>query len=76
MMKLNEEQINKHFGDQIFSFLSQVLDELNIEGYVIGGYVRDIFLRRPSKDIDVVVVGSGIKVAKALVRKIGASRLH
>lgn len=71
-MKLNEEQINKHLGDQIFSLLSQVLDDLHIEGYVIGGYVRDIFLKRPSKDIDVVVVGSGIKVAKALIKKIGA----
>lgn len=73
-MKLNEQQINKHLGDQIFSLLSQVLDDLHIEGYVIGGYVRDIFLRRPSKDIDVVVVGSGIKVAKALVQKIGAPK--
>lgn len=73
-MKLNEEQINKHLGDQIFSLLSQVLDGLHIEGYVIGGYVRDIFLKRPSKDIDVVVVGSGIKVAKALVQKIGAPK--
>lgn len=73
-MKLNEEQINKHLGDQIFSLLSQVLDDLHIEGYVIGGYVRDIFLKRPSKDIDVVVVGSGIKVAKALVQKIGAPK--
>lgn len=71
-MKLNEEQINKHLGDQIFSLLSQVLDDLHIEGYVIGGYVRDLFLKRPSKDIDVVVVGSGIKVAKALIKKIGA----
>lgn len=71
-MKLNEQQINKHLGDQIFSLLSQVLDDLHIEGYVIGGYVRDIFLKRPSKDIDVVVVGSGIKVAKALIKKIGA----
>ncbi len=71
-MKLNEEQIKIHFGNKVFSYLSEVLDELSIEGYVIGGYVRDIFLKRPSKDIDVVVVGSGIKVAKALVRKIGA----
>ena len=37
-----------------------------LECYVVGGYVRDLFLERPSNDIDVVVVGSGIKVADAL----------
>ena len=39
--------------------------------YVVGGYVRDIFLQRPSKDIDVVVVGSGIAMAEALARRLG-----
>ncbi|MDY3915085.1 MAG: HD domain-containing protein, partial [Phocaeicola sp.] len=42
-----------------------------LECYVVGGYVRDIFLERPSKDIDVVVVGSGIAIAKALAAKLG-----
>ena len=42
-----------------------------VECYVVGGYVRDIFLQRPSKDIDVVVVGSGIAVAKQLKNKLG-----
>ena len=42
----------------------------NDKQYVIGGYVRDIFLHRPSKDIDVVAVGSGIELAKAVARKL------
>ena len=42
-----------------------------MECYVVGGYVRDIFLQRPSKDIDVVVVGSGIAMAEALGKRLG-----
>ena len=42
-----------------------------IRDSVVGGYVRDIFLARPSKDIDVVVVGSGIEMAQALGKKLG-----
>ena len=44
---------------------------LGVECYVVGGYVRDIFLERPSDDIDVVVVGSGIEVAKGLKQLLG-----
>lgn len=55
----------------LFGQISEIVDELGVEAYVIGGYVRDYYLRRPSSDIDVVVVGSGIDVAKAL-----AKRLH
>lgn len=46
-------------------------DELQLECYVVGGYVRDIFLKRHSKDIDFVTVGSGIDVAKNVARKLG-----
>ena len=46
-------------------------DELGVECYLVGGYVRDIFLERPTNDIDVVVVGSGIEVATALQHKLG-----
>lgn len=49
----------------------QTLDSLHLETYVVGGYVRDLFLERPSNDIDVVVVGSGIEVAKAFKRELG-----
>lgn len=64
-------ELKKHFTDNIFKLISETADELRIECYVVGGYVRDIFLNRPSKDIDVVVVGSGIEMAKALGKKLG-----
>ena len=61
-----------HLLDQpIFHQLSAVADALQLECYVVGGYVRDLFLERPSNDIDVVVVGSGIKVAEALKQRLG-----
>ena len=48
-----------------FRLLSQTADQLGLECYVVGGYVRDLFLERPNQDIDVVVVGSGLEMAKA-----------
>ena len=53
-----------------FSQLSQLAGESGTEMYVIGGYVRDAFLRRPSKDVDIVVLGSGIETAKAFSDKL------
>ena len=53
-------ELKEHFTGKIFQLISETADELGLECYVVGGYVRDIFLNRPSKDIDVVVVGSGI----------------
>ena len=55
----------------IFRQVSAIADRLGVECYVVGGYVRDIFLERPSNDIDVVVVGSGIEVATALKQQLG-----
>ncbi|MGL5979317.1 MAG: CCA tRNA nucleotidyltransferase [Phocaeicola sp.] len=66
-------ELSKHFTHKIFKQISETADELNIECYAVGGYVRDIFLNRASKDIDVVVVGSGIEIAKALGKKLGKS---
>lgn len=63
--------MQKHLQDKIFQLISQTADELGLETYVIGGFVRDIFLQRPSKDIDVVTVGSGIALAEAVHRKLG-----
>ncbi|MCP4438839.1 MAG: HD domain-containing protein [Aureispira sp.] len=54
----------------IFELLSTVAQELGFPTYVIGGYVRDRLLQRPSKDMDVVCVGSGIKLAEALATKL------
>lgn len=55
----------------IFKLISEVADETGKECYVIGGFVRDIFLHRPSKDIDVVVVGSGIELAGQVAARLG-----
>ncbi|GAB6008270.1 CCA tRNA nucleotidyltransferase [Dysgonomonas reticulitermitis] len=59
------------FSGKIFETISQVSDEMHLECYAIGGYVRDIFLHRPSKDIDVVTVGKGIELAQAVAKKLG-----
>ncbi len=64
-------ELREHFKDKIFHLISETADELGLECYVVGGYVRDIFLNRPSKDIDIVVVGSGIQMAEAFGKKIG-----
>lgn len=57
--------MRKHLQHPIFKKLSELADATGTEIYVIGGYVRDIFLNRPSKDIDIVVIGNGIKFAEA-----------
>jgi poly(A) polymerase len=55
----------------IFKLIGQCADELNVDAYAIGGYVRDIFLKRNSKDIDVVTIGKGIDLATRLHQKLG-----
>ena len=70
-MYIEQEEILKHISAKPFHLISEAADELGVEAYVIGGYVRDIFLCRPSKDIDVVAVGSGIELAKAVAKKLG-----
>ena len=73
---LTDEELALHLDrNPIFHLIGDAADGLGLEAYVVGGYVRDIFLERPSKDIDVVVVAPqghpqdapGIAVAKALV---------
>ena len=71
MKILSREELVKLLDKNIFHRIGETADELGVECYVVGGYVRDLFLERPSKDIDVVVVGSGIQVAEALGRKLG-----
>ena len=71
-MKLySDEELAEILDQDIFHMISEAADRLGVECYVVGGYVRDIFLERPSNDIDVVVVGSGIAVAKELKRMLG-----
>ena len=77
-MKLySDEELAEILNQEIFHQISEAADSLGLECYVVGGYVRDIFLERPSNDIDVVVVGSGIKVAEALKKAQGPKkRVH
>ena len=71
-MKLySDEALAKILDKEVFHLIGDVADELQVECYVVGGFVRDIFLERPSDDIDVVVVGSGIEVAMALKNRLG-----
>ena len=71
-MKLYSDQaLAKILDRDIFHLIGDVADEMGVECYVVGGYVRDIFLERPSQDIDVVVVGSGIAVAEQLKKRLG-----
>ena len=75
-MKLySDKALAKILDKEIFHQISDVADQQGVECYVVGGYVRDIFLERPSDDIDVVVVGSGIEVAKGLKQLLG-KRAH
>lgn len=55
----------------IFKLISQTVDRMGLEAYVIGGYVRDYYLHRKSKDVDVVVAGSGVAVAEELGCELG-----
>lgn len=73
MIDLTAEELIQCFNHKIFHTLSETADSLGLECYAVGGYVRDLFLERPSKDIDVVVVGSGIEMAKAFGARIGKS---
>ena len=71
-MKLySDEELAEILDQDIFHQISEAADRLQLACYVVGGYVRDIFLERPSNDIDVVVVGSGIAVAEELKRMVG-----
>jgi poly(A) polymerase len=56
--------MEKHLQHPVFKILADIATLHRIEAYVIGGYVRDIFLERPSKDIDIVVLGNGIEFAE------------
>ena len=70
-MHLEKEQLLEHLQNDIFKIISEESDALGLESYVIGGFVRDIFLKRNSKDIDVVTVGSGIELASAVANRLG-----
>lgn len=63
--------MRKYFKHPIFKLISEVVEEQQVEAYVIGGFVRDKLLHRESKDIDIVVVGSGIELAERVAERLG-----
>ncbi len=71
MVELTHEQLKEKIDAPLFRQLTQTADELGLECYLVGGYVRDLFLERPTNDIDVVVVGSGIGMAEAFSARLG-----
>ena len=71
MRDLSDAELAQLIDKDIFHHISTAADKLGLECYVVGGYVRDLFLERPSNDIDVVVVGSGIQVASELKAILG-----
>ena len=71
MKLLSDAELAQLLDKDIFRKISSTADALGLECYVVGGYVRDLFLERPSNDIDVVVVGSGIRMAEALKEQLG-----
>ena len=71
MRNLTDAQLAECLDRPIFHAISETADSMGLECYVVGGFVRDLFLERPSKDIDVVVVGSGIRMAQALRDRLG-----
>lgn len=71
MKILTDAELAQALDSDIFHTISNAADKLGLECYVVGGYVRDLFLERPSNDIDVVVVGSGISLASELKQKLG-----
>lgn len=58
----------------VFRRIGEIADRMGREAYVVGGYVRDIFLNRPSKDIDFVTVGSGIELAQRVAEAMGRGK--
>ena len=71
MIELSQNKLKEHFEQDLFTDITATADDLGLECYVVGGYVRDLILERHSDDIDVVVVGSGIEMAKAYGKRLG-----
>jgi len=70
-MEISREEIQSHLNIPVLKLVSRVADEKKMPCYLIGGYVRDYFLRRRSKDIDIVAVGQGIGLAEAVAKELG-----
>jgi poly(A) polymerase len=65
----------QHIAHPVFAIVSQCAEELGVDAYVIGGYVRDSLMGRPTKDIDIVSIGKGIELAEAVAKKAGKVKI-
>ncbi|MBL7888019.1 MAG: HD domain-containing protein [Bacteroidia bacterium] len=63
--------MKKKLTHPIFKIVADCADEMNVQAFVIGGWVRDLLLDRPCKDIDIVAIGSGIELAERVAQKLG-----
>ena len=66
-----EDEIYDKVDTPLFHLIGEAADELGVDAYIVGGYVRDLLLYRPSKDIDIVSIGRGIDLAQAVARRLG-----
>ena len=69
------ENLSQYLTHPVFKVASEIVTKQNLEAYVIGGYVRDLLLDRPSKDIDIVVIGNGLDLAKACAEKLRVKKV-
>lgn len=67
--------MEEHLNHRIFKVISEIAGEMDKPTFVIGGFVRDLFLKRPSKDIDIVIQGSGVEIAKLVGKKLGVKKV-
>ncbi|HUH18317.1 MAG TPA: hypothetical protein VL047_03795, partial [Albibacterium sp.] len=63
--------MQEHLNHPVFKIISDISTLEGVKSYVIGGYVRDLIMGRPSKDIDIVVAGSGIEFAEKVASRLG-----
>ena len=73
--RMNTKNYASYLTHPVFKVASQIVTENNLEAYVIGGFVRDLILERPSKDIDIVVVGNGLDLAKEIATKLRVNKV-
>lgn len=67
---MNQEEIKHELEAPLFRLIAATADEMGVEAFLIGGYVRDLLLDRPTNDIDIMVVGSGVQFAEAVAHKL------
>ena len=67
--------LSQHLTHPVFKVASEIVTEKGLQAYVIGGYVRDLILERPSKDIDIVTEGSGLELAELCAKALGVKKV-